>query len=384
VSLDALSENIRAMRAAVAPAALMGVVKANAYGHGLIAVAREMIAAGAAWLGVYAVEEGLVLRSAGIEAPILVFGPFTRGEAPAFVEANLTPTVTRVDAAEMLAGAHTGPPLSVHVKVDTGLTRAGAIPEDVLPLVSRIGEIPTLRFGGIYTHFASADEADKTPSRAQLSVFRAVLDGLRSAAIEIPLTHAANSAATLELPEAHFGLVRAGIASYGYYPSAEVRRDVPLRPVLQLLSAVTRVRSVPVGTGVGYGHEFRARRPSTIALVPVGYGDGLPRSLGNGRGRVLVHGVPAPIVGRVSMDQVTLDVTDLPDVQVGDEAVLIGEQVWSAQTADDVGDQAGTISYDILTGLLPRVPRIYVRGDEIVGVASLTRGTGVASPSAVP
>jgi len=232
-------------------------------------------------------------------------------------------------------------------------------------------QFSALEAQGLYTHFASADAPSKQLSQRQLQTFLEVSHALDQAGFEFAVRHAANSAAILDLPTSHLDLVRAGISLYGYYPSAHVSRDVALRPALSLVSAVTRVTRVPIGSGVGYDHEFRCSRASTIALVPVGYGDGLARRLGNGRGTVLIRGMPAPICGRVSMDQVTVDVTDLPICQVGDEAVLIGRQAGAEQSADELGAQADTISYEILTSLMPRIPRVYVRGGAVVGVSRL-------------
>lgn len=346
----------------------MAVVKADGYGHGAVAVAGAALAHGATRLAVYTPEEGVTLRAHGITAPILVFGPFTAGESRLYWRHGLTPTVTSLEAArtlQMHAGDST---LEFQLKLDTGLSRAGVDPGEAVAFLRWVArECTSLRIAGVYTHFASADELDKSTTRVQLRRFGAALDAIRAAGFAVELAHASNSAALLDVPDARFSLVRAGIATYGYYPSPHAGRAVQLTPVLQLLSEVTRVHSIPPGTGVGYGHEFRATRPTTIALVPIGYGDGLPRTLGNGSGRVLIRSRSAPIVGRVSMDQITVDVSEIDGAACGDDVVLIGAQGELEQTAEDLGAQAGTISYDILTGLLPRVPRIYVRGGALVG-----------------
>ncbi|MGI8968918.1 MAG: alanine racemase [Chloroflexota bacterium] len=367
IDLDVIEANVRALLGCLTSGNLMTVVKANGYGHGAAPIAEAAIHAGACYLGVYAVSEGIELRQAAINLPILVFGSFQPSEARDIVAYDLLPTVTTVDGAEALASATGNRRIAFHLKVDTGLTRAGIPAASALEFMRRIAPLTQLVPEGIFTHFASADEADKDLTRLQLDVFDDVRETLAQNGFRFKLQHVANSAATLDLPETHRDLARCGIGTYGYYPSDSVCSDVMLHPAMSLVSTITRLTCVPAGTGIGYGHEFRSTRPTTIALVPIGYGDGLPRSLGNGHGRVLVRGHAAPIVGRVSMDQITLDVTRVPGVAVGTRAVLIGSDAGATQTADDLADRAGTISYDILTGLLPRVPRLYVRGEEIVG-----------------
>jgi alanine racemase len=351
----------------VAPAEVMAVVKADAYGHGAPAVGRTALAHGASRLAVYAVGEAVNLRRSGVTAPILVFGPFAQAEAGEIWRHGLTPTLTHLEAARWLQESSKGRILHYHVKLDTGLARAGIDPAEAVSFLQAVtASFPALQLQGAYTHFAAADEADKTATLEQIRRYRQTIAAMERAGFAPTVTHAANSAALLEISDARFEMVRAGIALYGYYPSQSTQHVVPLVPALQLLSEVSRVHTIAPGAGVGYGHEFRATRPTTIALIPIGYGDGLPRTLGHGSGRVIVRSRLAPIVGRVSMDQITVDVTDIGGVERGDPVVLIGSQGDTEQTAEDVGAQAGTISYDILTGLLPRVPRVYVQGGRIV------------------
>jgi alanine racemase len=370
----------------VAPAEVMAVVKADAYGHGAFAVGRTALTHGASRLAVYTVGEAVALRRHGMNAPILVFGPFGKGEAAEVWRHVLTPTLTNLEAAAWLQELSGGRTLDYHVKLDTGLARAGIDPTEAVCFLQAVtASFPALRLQGAYTHFAAADEADKTATLDQLRRYRKTIGDMEQAGFSPTITHAANSAALLEMPDARFSMVRAGIALYGYYPSDSTGRVVPLVPALQLLTEINRVHTIAPGTGVGYGHEFRATRPTTIALVPIGYGDGLPRTLGHGSGRVIVRSCLAPIVGRVSMDQITVDVTDISGVQRGDPVVLIGAQGDTEQSAEDIGAQAGTISYDILTGLLPRVPRVYVQGGRVV--ADLLyggQGRGCAGPRQSP
>lgn len=376
VSLDAVRQNVESLKG-YADTAVIAVVKANGYGHGAIPVGRAALKAGASSLAVYQVEEGVVLRKAGISAPLLVFGPFTRVSAESMHAYGLTATVTSTESAALLQSVSAGRSIDVHVKVDTGLSRAGLPPQEAESLVEKLDRYPALRLRGLYTHFARADEACREPTLRQLDLLFQLADRLRARGAGVPMLHAANSAATLMVAEAHFDAVRIGISMYGYYPSPEVNRAVRLLPALRLHSRLSRVHRIATGSGVGYGHEFKAERPTTIGLVPVGYGDGLPRTLGHGRGRVIVAGSLAPIVGRISMDQITVDLTDIPGARPGDLVTLIGADGDRSQTADALATQAGTISYDILTGLLPRVPRLYVAGGVLSGAMRLDSGPRV-------
>src|SRR5947209_11154409 len=326
VDLDAIAHNVGALRRHVAPAALMTVVKGNAYGHGLVAVARAAVEAGASWLGVYTAGEGARLRSGGIDARILVLGPFTAAEAETMLAIELTPTLSTAESVHILAGLVASGTVPVHVEVDTGMTRAGVARSHLLELLDTIRSAESLLCEGLFTHLAGAGFPGERSAVEQLRVFRELLDDVTAAGHTIPLVHAANSAGALNFPEAYLSMVRVGISTYGYYPSRESERTVRLHPALTLRSAVIRVDSVPPGTGVGYNHDFVAERPSTIALVPIGYADGLHRTLGIAHGRVLIRGRSAPIVGRVSMDQITVDATEVPGISVGDDVIVIGQQ----------------------------------------------------------
>lgn len=374
ISLDAVAQNVRHLARHAAPATVMTVVKADAYGHGAVAVGRMALEHGATRLAVYTVEEGVTLRRSGVSAPILVFGPFSRPEAEDIWAYRLTPTLTSLDSAARLQEQSAGRCLKYHLKLDTGLERAGIAPSDAVDFLRALSDsFPALSHEGTYTHFVSADEDDKAMTLRQLDLFRESIARLNRAGFPSEVTHASNSAALLDVPDARFTMVRAGIATYGYYPSDSVTRQVPLLPALQLLSEVARVHTIPAGAGVGYGHQFRATRKTKIALVPIGYGDGLPRSLGHGSGRVIVRSQVVPVIGRVSMDQITIDVTEIETVQPGDAVVLIGAQGRVEQNAEDLAKQAGTISYDILTGLLPRVPRVYVEQGAVTTPLSADR-----------
>ena len=358
VDLDALQANVRALKAWVGPKVeLIAVVKANAYGHGALPVARAALAAGATRLAVHRLEEGIALRQGGITAPILLLGYVPVAAAVQVVRHRLTPTVITREFAEALAACASGP-YPVHIKVDTGMGRYGVMPEEALDFARALCSMDKLVIEGIYTHFATADETETGFMQRQFKVFMDVLSALREAGISPPLRHACNSAAMLRFREAHLDAVRPGIALYGMAPSTAWPSPVTLQPVLTLKSRVTRLRTLPAGSSVGYGRTFIARRPTRVALVPVGYGDGYHRCVSH-RGCVLIRGQRAPILGRISMDQIVVDVSHIPDVQQEEEVVLIGAQGEEAIWAEEVATWAGTINYEVTTALLPRVVRLY-------------------------
>ena len=370
IDLDALDRNIRAMQDRIGPSVeLIPVIKANAYGHGAVPVGRAALVSGVKRLAVARPDEGVQLRRAGIEAPVLVMGYAIPAEAGLYVENHLTATVNTLDVAEALSAraARLGVTATVHLKVDTGMGRFGLLPDEVVPFAGKIGRLPHVDLEGIFTHFATSDEQDKTYVNQQLERFVHVLDELRAAGIEVRLRHAANSGAILDTPEAYFDAVRSGVMTYGMYPSDQVSHSIPLQPILSLHSHVGRVRTLPTGSTVGYGRMWTAARPTTVALIPIGYGDGYRRSLTN-RGVMLIGGRRAPLIGRVSMDQIVADITDLDGVQQNDPVVLLGRQGDECLTAEELAFLAGTINYEVTTGLLPRLPRLYLRGGEVVEV----------------
>ena len=368
VDLDAIEHNVRALAAHTTAKEIFAVVKSNAYGHGAVQVAETALNSGATRLAVGRVDEAWQLRSGGIHAPILVMCYTVPAEAETIVEQNLMATVISLESAEALSrrAVALGRTVGVHVKVDTGMGRFGLLPKgEVLPYLAALERLPNLEIEGIFTHFATADSRDKSYAHQQFALFQEILKMVEEAGHSIPVRHAANSAATLDLPETHLDAVRPGIALYGMYPSEEVSREVPLRPALTLKSHVGRVRTLPAGSSVSYGRTFIAKGPTTVANVPVGYGDGYHRTLSN-KGTVLVGGQKAPIVGRVCMDQFVVDVSHIPGVAEGDEVVLIGSQGDERITPEEVAALAGTINYEVTTGLLQRIPRLFLRGGEVV------------------
>ncbi|MDP2661846.1 MAG: alanine racemase [Dehalococcoidia bacterium] len=370
IDLGALKQNARVLKGLIGnECQLLAVVKANAYGHGAPAVARSALEGGASRLGVACPDEGVELRLAGIEAPILILGYTAPMEAEKAVRHGLTPTVNSLQHAEAVAGAsrRLGKVTPVHLKVDTGLNRFGLDRAGVLALARAIEHLPSLRLEGAYTHFASADEADKSFTWRQFEEFMAVVQEM-----DISIRHVANSAAILDLPEMRLDMVRAGIALYGLYPSPDVSRATPLSPVLSLKSRVARVREVAECETVSYGRTWMAPSRCAIALAPCGYADGLPRLLSN-RGAMLVRSRRAPIVGRICMDLAMIDVTGIDGVSEGDELVVIGGQGQESISVEEIAGQAGTISYEILCGVSRRVPRIYREGDEVVAIETMGR-----------
>ncbi len=359
IDLDALRANVRAIKAFIGPAVeIIAVVKANAYGHGAVAVAKAALAAGATRLAVHRVNEGVELRKGGIEAPILLLGYAPIAAAATVVQYRLTPTVITKAFAQALDG-YSGEPIPVHIKVDTGMGRYGVLPEEAVDFVRALDAMPHIVIEGIYTHFATADEADTSYMRQQFRIFRDVLAAVENVGIRPLLRHACNSAATLSFPEAHLDAVRPGLALYGMQPSSEWSSPVPLHPVLTLKSRVARVRTLPAGSSIGYGRTYTLQKPTRVALVPIGYGDGYHRILSN-RGQVLIHGQRARILGRVSMDQIVVDVDHIPEVRMEDEVVVIGQQGEEAIRAEEVARWAETINYEVTTSLLPRVTRVYL------------------------
>ncbi len=378
IDLDALSHNVKQLKRQAGDAILMAVVKANAYGHGAIAVARAALAAGAERLGVICVDEGEELRRAGISAPILIMGYTPVSQAKRVVELSLTPTVSSQRLALALArfAASRDVTLTVHLKVETGLNRYGLPPEQLLPLAESLRQLPALDVEGLFTHFATAEEGDKSYVHRQYQIFTSVADKLPW----IRLRHVANTATVLDMPELALDMVRVGIGTYGCYPSTQVDRSVALRPVLSLKSRVARLRRLEPGESVSYGCTWTASGPSIVALIMCGYGDGLRRELSNG-GSVLVRGHRAPIVGRVAMDMCVADVTDIPYVALDDEVVIIGRQREEHIPVEEVAGLCDTISYDILCGVTARVPRVYRRGGQIVAVQTLLDKAAEESPS---
>ena len=382
VDLDAIEANVRLLRAALPEATrLMAVVKADGYGHGAPWVARAALNAGAASLGVATVGEGQVLRAHRIEARIVLLGSIDAAEAPAACEAGLEITVAGEWLLESVQRAARAilpaDPVSVHLKVDTGLRRYGATASEAVALATRIANDPYLRFASIFTHLASADEPDEPFTATQLQKFERVVDAVRDAGIPVPPLHAANSAGVLTGHGTDYGVARIGIALYGVPPSPAVPLLPGMRAGISIESRITRVIALAPGDTVGYNRTFRSRSTMRGALVPIGYADGYRRAL-SGRGWLGIDGKRAPVIGRVSMDQIVVEIPDGAQVDVGDVvAVLGGDPASAAPSIEEMADLMGTNAYEVIVGIRGRVPRLFIREGELVAVR-------VSSDAAIP
>ena len=362
VSLGAIAANVEALRRAAAPAEVCAVVKADGYGHGAAPVARAALQAGAAWLAVAQVPEATELRDAGIEAPILLLSEPRPDEVDEALAARVRVTVYTADMVERLARADAErgvPPVAVHLKVDTGMHRVGAAPEDLVGLAKAVAAQPSLVLESVWTHCAVADEPGNPFTALQLERYEAALADVAAAGIEVPLRHAANSAAAIAHPASRYDLVRRGIAVYGIPPAPALDGAVPLEPAVRLATEVSLVKPVRAGEAVSYGLIDPLSSDSRVATLPIGYADGVHRALGGLRQDVLIRGRRCPMVGVVTMDQVMVDVGPDSDVAQGDEAVLLGAQGGERITPDDWAAALGTISYEVVCAIGARVERRY-------------------------
>lgn len=377
IDLTAIAANVRALKSLIGPdCTLMAVVKANGYGHGMVEVAQTALANGAGALGVARVEEALTLRRQGVAAPVLVLGYTPPDYFSELLDFDIAAAICDYDQAVALSALAEadGRRIRSHINIDTGMGRLGIVAgsndgvnPDSLRDVCALGELSGLQLEGLYTHFATADEADKSAAEAQYSLFQSFLNALTErdeahAFDPWALTcHAANSAALIDMPETHLGMVRAGIAIYGLYPSAEVdRQKLALTPAMSLKTRIVQLKQVPAGFSVSYGATYKTCRPTTLAVVPAGYADGYSRHFSSS-GHMLVAGQKVPVVGRVCMDLTVLDVGEVPSVAVGDEVVIFGTQGDAHIPVDDLADQLGTINYEVVSTVTDRVPRIYFR-----------------------
>ncbi|HLZ36140.1 MAG TPA: alanine racemase [Nitrospira sp.] len=361
VNLAALSHNLsRIQDRLTAGSGVMAVVKANAYGHGAVEISRALVQQGISRLAVASVKEGMALREAGITADILVLVDLFDEHIPDLLAHRLTPVITAPRLLPTLAKAAEERNLSfpIHIKIDTGMGRLGFSPNDVATLFDGLSAWKSLRVEGFMTHLADSDGDDPGHAEQQLKIFQRLLDQLRERGANIPIVHAANSAACIRFPQSHFSLVRPGIMLYGYHTLPDNVPCPVLKPVLSLRTTVMQLRTIETGESVSYNRTFVAKRKTRIAVLPVGYADGYSRRLSN-NGFVLINGKRAPIAGLVCMDMTMVDVTDIAPVEAGDEATLIGRQGGDAIWADDIAEWTGTIPYEVLCAIGPRVPRLY-------------------------
>lgn len=363
IDLSALIHNLKQVKAIVGEKTkVMAVVKSDAYGHGLVAAAKALENSGVHCLGVAHFHEAMELRHRGVSSPIVILcGIRTREEAEAAVHHGLVPTLFDLGAAEVLAaeGARRETPARAYVKVDTGMGRLGLLSSDLVSFLAPLTRFREIRIEGLTSHLSSADEADPLFTENQVRDFAKAIEIGRAMGFDLPLNNLANSAALMKFKNAHFDMVRPGIMLYGGLPCPDFKAPVPLKPVMRFSAEVIQVRAFPDRTPVSYGRTYTTRGPRRIAVLSAGYGEGLFRSLSN-RGKVLIRGKKVPIAGRVCMNMTMVDVTELPEVRPGDEAVFLGTQDGEKITAEDVASWAGTISYEILCSAGQRNPKEYV------------------------
>ena len=362
VDLDAIRHNLSEIRRLVGPMVeIMAVVKAEAYGHGGVKVAKTALQAGASRLGVALPEEGIALREAGITAPILVFGPLQTDQADTIVRYDLTPTICMLEPAVALSRAATtaGKKIPFHVKIDSGMNRIGIPANEGVVFIKKMLPLPGLVFEGIFSHLATADEQDKEYAKYQIKIFNKVIADLKAEGLLPSKAHLANSAGIIDLPLSHYNLVRPGIILYGMYPSTQVQADkIQLQPAFALKTKVVYIKRVPQGSAVSYGRKYVTPKEATILTIPIGYADGWSRKL-SGKAQALISGKRFPIVGTICMDLCMVDVGDEP-VEIGQEVVLIGSQGSERITVEEISAYLGTINYEVTCMISDRVPRRYL------------------------
>ncbi|MCI5872244.1 MAG: alanine racemase [Roseburia sp.] len=372
IDLDAITHNMNAMHANISEnTKIMAVIKADGYGHGAVEIAEAIDDLPYVFgYAVATVEEGLILRNHGIEKPILILGYVFPEQYHDMIRARIRPTVFTSDMAERLSfmAGRLDVDCPIHFAIDTGMSRIGyQVTEEAADEMARIASLPHIVVEGIFTHFAKADEADKTSTYKQLQLFEHMVDMLEERGVSIPIHHCSNSAAIVEVPEANMDLVRAGITMYGLWPSPEVDKNrIDLKPALSLVTHVAYVKELEAGREISYGGTYTTTKKQMIATIPVGYADGYARTLSN-KGDVLIHGQRAPICGRVCMDQFMVDVTHIPDVKTGDKVTLIGKDGDEQITMEELGERADRFNYEFVCDLGKRIPRVYLQNGRVVG-----------------
>ena len=373
IDLDRLKENFRKVKGWVGPdKRILVAVKADAYGHSSVAVSKALAAEGVSTLGVASLEEAIEIKRGGAEVPVLILSPSSFTEVPEIVTEGFTSTVSNIEYARKLSvvARALNKKMKVHVEVDTGMGRTGVNYSGAADFIRQVRELDSIQVEGIFTHFANAEESDKTFALEQLKRFTQVLEDLKARSLEVPLVHSANSASLLDIRESHFNMVRPGLVIYGMYPSQWVKRQIDVEPVMTFKARVAHLNSIPRGETVSYGRTYTASKDCTVAVVSVGYGDGYSRALSN-KGEVLIRGKRFSIVGMVCMDLTMVDVTGHPEIRVGDEVILMGKSGEEEISADELARLSGTISYDVTCSVGPRVPRVFIKQGKAVRVKSL-------------
>lgn len=362
VNLDRFARNLAAIRAAIgSETRILLVVKADAYGHGAVEIARAALLHGVAMLGVATLHEGIELRTAGIAAPIIILSPSLLSEVDEIIEHRLTPCVSNLEFAELLSRRCAAHQVisRLHVEVDTGMGRTGVSDGDAEEFIERVVAMPNLSLEGVFTHFPDADSGNTFFAEQQLRRYGEILEGLSRRNIDVPIRHVANSAGVLGVAGAALDMVRTGILAYGFYPSGRVPRTVPVEGIMAFKTRVVQLRSVAAGRYISYSRTYQTTRRTRVAVLPVGYGHGYPWLLSN-RGEVLIRGRRTPIIGRVTMDLTMVDATEVPDIALGDEVVLWGDQGGARIDLTEVAGRAETIPYDLLCSMGKRVVRVFL------------------------
>ena len=366
IDLNALRHNLFAIKKWVGPQIkILGIVKADAYGHGDYEVSRVLLNNGVEMLGIAILEEGIQLRDKGIKAPLLILGGIFEEQIDTVIQYGLTPTVYDLKLADVLSkrANYFNKIMKVHVYVDTGMGSIGVKYDKAVEFVKFVKNMKNLLIEGIYTHCSSSDEKDSAFTNLQIKRFRDVLDALDTIKVCIPLRHMANSGAILDYPEAYFNMVRPGLSLYGLYPSEDVSRDIGIKPVMSFKTRIIHIKNMESGDVIGYGRTYRITKPTRVATLPLGYDDGYNRLFSN-QGEVIIRGKKASIVGRVCMDQCFVDVTHIKDVSVGDEVVLYGSQAQESIPIESIAKQLNTIPYEVTCSISKRVPRIYTNKED--------------------
>lgn len=369
IDLDAICHNINEVKRVIGPEVkVMPVIKADGYGHGAVPIAKELNKIGVDAFAVAILEEGITLRNHGIKQPIVILGYTSEYQYSSLIQYEIEPTVFCYEMAESLSkiASALGKDAKVHIKLDTGMNRIGFKPtKESLEIVKKISELPNIKIEGIFTHFACADEADKTSASKQKAEFDKFIGWLLEEGIDIPVKHVSNSAAIIDMDSWRMDMVRSGIITYGLYPSEEVAKNVlDLRPAMELKTHIVHVKEIEEGEGISYNHTFVTKRKTKVATIPVGYADGYPRALSS-KGRVLIRGQYAPIIGRICMDQFMVDVTEIEGVSVMDDVTLIGTDGEHQIPVEEIANITGTINYEIVCDISKRVPRVYIRNGEM-------------------
>lgn len=362
ISLSKLQQNFYQIKQLVgANVKIMGVVKANAYGHGLVEISRALAHFGVDYLGVGFLEEGIILRQNGISLPILVLGGVLGDQVQHFLANNLEITISSIELARRIDNEVQNNALKkpkIHLKIDTGMERLGVHAESAFPFIEQISKLKNLELTGAFSHFATSESTDKSFANYQLTRFNNLLNKINQSGIKIPLTHMANSGAVLNLPESYFNMVRVGLLLYGLYPSLEIQKRIQVEPILSLKSKIVFIKTIEANTSISYGRLYFTKHKTRIATIPIGYGDGYSRLLTN-KAEVIIRGKRFPVVGAICMDQIMVDI-GTEDFHIGEDVTLIGSDGNETITAWEIANKIGTNAYEVLCAIASRVPRIYV------------------------